>query len=488
VALVLRLLYFPGNVYFASDQARDAYYSFEIMRGDFRVVGPGAAFGRFLHHGVLYYYMMGPVYYLFEGDPYVPALIINLLNAMGVLVVFWIGKNLFNTKTALIAALFYAVSYEQSQYALFFGHPGMALIFVLLYYLGLTILIFKGNSKGIILSAFCAGMATQFHISLAILIFLLPVFVVVFKSKIKWLGVRDIILALGALMIGLSTFVVEEIKYGHFRLFLDSLGEESVATVGLNISNFLMAINRYVTDNLVYFSPGRIFGPFLVVVIFGYLIKGKKERVVGIFLLMWFLAGCVAYITGTSTTYYYGIGGSVSLLLAVAMIINLVWKKKGVVTLLVVVIVGSNLYKNVTLNRKGPNGAIMAPTGLLLADELRAIDYIYSQAKGEEFSVHAITIPYNVKTTWDYLFNWYGMKEYGFVPVWGGEDALGSEGTLTVVRARSTLPAKQFLIIEPLAGLADEVVENFFREEGYFTTLKSEEKFGEITVQIREKY
>jgi len=489
LALILRFVYFPENVYFASDQARDAYFSYEVIRGDFRVVGPGATFGRYLHHGVLYYYIMGPVYYLFRGNPYVPALIINLLSAVGVFVVFMVGKNIFNTKTALIAAFLYAVSFEQSQYALFFSHPGLALIFVLLYYLGLTELIFKGNSKGIILSAFCAGVATQLHVSLSVLIFMIPVFVLVFRSKIIQLKKKDIFLALMVLIVSLSSFLVAEVKFGHLKSFIASLSEPGSSSFGLFINNFMFAVNRYVTDNLISFSSRPAFNILLVIAVYLLLIKRVKERTVGIFLLMWFLVACVAYLVGSSTTYYYGIGGSVSLLLAVSMVISLIWEKKVIVALiLLVVIMGSNVSKIITINEKGPIGSIMAPPGLLLSDELRAIDYIYTQAGEEEFSIHAITIPYNVKTTWDYLFNWYGMQKYGLVPVWGGEDALGSEGTLKVVRARSTLPAKQFLIIEPLAGLSDDVVENFFREESYFTNLKTEKEFGEITVQIREKY
>lgn len=194
-------------------------------------------------------------------------------------------------------------------------------------------------------------------------------------------------------------------------------------------------------------------------------------------------------MVGSATTYYFGIGGSVSLLIAVAGIINFIWNKNlALAVTILVIIIGSNLYQIFTINSKGPIGAVMAPPGLLLSDEQRAIDYIYSQAGNEEFSIHALTIPYNVKTTWDYLFNWYGKAKYGFVPVWGGEDALGSEGTLKVVNARSTLPKMQFLIIEPLIGINNNVVDEFFREESYFTHLKSEKKFGVITVQTREKY
>lgn len=489
LGLALRLLYFPQNVYFGNDQARDAYYSYEVMAGDLKVVGPGAAFGKYLHHGVLYYYLMGPVYYLAQGSPFAPALVINFLSALGIFIVFFIARDLFDKKTGLVAALLYAISFEQTQYALFFGHPGMALLFVLLYYWGLTRLIFKNDSRGIILTSLCAGVATQFHIAMAILIAFIPIFLLVFRSKITKITRKDLILAILSLGISVSTFAVAELKFGHFKYFLASIGEPGTSSFGLYINNFIYAVNRYFTDNLFALNNRPILGALLVLAVFAFLWKQEKHRSSSLFLLIWFLVGCVAYLIGTSKTYYYGIGGSVSLLIATAVLLNAVWgKNKKIAIILLLIIFGSNLYQIRVSNPNGPLDSVMAPPGLLLSDELRAIDYIYTEAGEEEFSIHAITIPYNVKSTWDYLFNWYGMAKYGFVPVWGGEDALGSEGTLQVVRARSDLPQKQFLIVEPLAGLDQKLVDNFFTEEGYFTHLVSEKEFGKIKVQIREKY
>jgi hypothetical protein len=489
LGLALRLIYFPKNVYFASDQARDAYFSSEVMHGDIKIIGPGTTLSKYISHGVLYYYIMGPVYMLSQGSPYIPALLIILLNALGVFVVFLIGKDLFNTKVGLICALLYAVSFEQSQYAIFFSHPGMALIFVLLYYLGLTELLFKNNSKGLILSALCAGIATQLHFSLIILAALLPIYVLLFHNNKLRLKRSDIFWSIVAWGLAMSTFFIAELKYKHWRMFILSMGKDGSSMFGFYINNFIYALKRYSGDNLIFYARDSILGVFMVIIIFGILIKKKSTRRIGLFLSVWFMAGSVAYLIGHGSTYYFGIGGSISLIIASAAIINFLWDKIPFAAFVLIgIIVVLNIYKIVTVNAFGPIDEIMAPPRMLLSDELRAIDYIYSQAGDEKFSIHGLTIPYNIKTTWDYLFNWYGKKKYGFVPVWGGEDALGSEGSLEVVRARSSLPEKQFLIVEPLVGLSDDVVNEFFKEEDYFTHFVSEKKFGVITVQIREKY
>ncbi|MBS3118175.1 hypothetical protein J4417_00650, partial [Candidatus Woesearchaeota archaeon] len=60
LALTLRFLYFPNNIYFGFDQARDAFASLEIVFGEFRVVGPPTSVDGWFH-GPLYYYLYAPL-------------------------------------------------------------------------------------------------------------------------------------------------------------------------------------------------------------------------------------------------------------------------------------------------------------------------------------------------------------------------------------------------------------------------------------------
>ncbi|MCL4365968.1 hypothetical protein M1437_01955 [Patescibacteria group bacterium] len=126
--------------------------------------------------------------------------------------------------------------------------------------------------------------------------------------------------------------------------------------------------------------------------------------------------------------------------------------------------------------------------GMLTSSQKQALDYIYFQSQGKPFAVNALTIPLYVNTTWSYLFEWYGQKQYGSLPFWIGPTAAGYAGNLNVINARSKLPEKQFLIIEPTTGIREHDKENFFKEEGYFTKVVEEKSFGTITVQLRQTY
>ena len=135
-----------------------------------------------------------------------------------------------------------------------------------------------------------------------------------------------------------------------------------------------------------------------------------------------------------------------------------------------------------------PNSDIVIQSGMLTRDQRYILDYIYEKSNKENFSVNALTVPLNIKTTWDYQFTWYGKNKYGYLPVWGGVAADGYKGYLDVVSDRSKLPAKRFTIIEPTVGIGVEHIEEFFRIENYFTKVIEEKRFGAITVQTREPF
>ena len=130
LALVCRFLYFPGDIYFAYDQARDAFISLKIMSRDLKVVGPPATF-KDVYHGALFYYPFGLIYYISQGSPIPLAALLRIYNALGVFIIFFIAHILFNNKrTGFVASILYAFSFEQTQYSLFLGHPALAVIWV----------------------------------------------------------------------------------------------------------------------------------------------------------------------------------------------------------------------------------------------------------------------------------------------------------------------------------------------------------------------
>src|SRR3990167_8629434 len=135
IALIIRFLFFPNNIYFGYDQARDAYEVKKILNGDFLLGGPTTLMPG-LNHGVLYYYIYTPFYFLAQGDPTAIAILHRVANALGVILIFYLASKLFNPKVGLIAAIIFAFSFEQTQFSLYLNHPSFGVISIMLMYLG----------------------------------------------------------------------------------------------------------------------------------------------------------------------------------------------------------------------------------------------------------------------------------------------------------------------------------------------------------------
>src|SRR3989304_2711469 len=125
--ILIRFINFRQSVYFGYDEARDAFVSQEIYtKGDFKLIGPQASMFEGIHHGPIYYYLIGPLFLLGKGDPYFVSIFFRLINSLGILGVFAIGVLFFNPIVGLISAFIYAFSYEQFIYAIFTGNPSVS--------------------------------------------------------------------------------------------------------------------------------------------------------------------------------------------------------------------------------------------------------------------------------------------------------------------------------------------------------------------------
>lgn len=492
LASTVRFLYFPNNIYFGFDQARDAFISQEILSGHFKVVGPPTGVEGWFH-GALYYYFYAPIYFIFQGNPEGAAAFLRIANSLAVVLVFFIGQTIFNKRVGIISALLFAFSFEQTQYALYFNHPSLAVLAVLLFYLGLGMLFFQNNQKGLVIALLGLGLSLQFEF---VLMYLFPIFLLMLiwqRKIVRIIHKRIIFYSLVGLSLAISTFIVSEVKF-HFRSFqvlsaMISSSTHQDSSVTEVIENIYLITQRLFNDNLFGFSPFNV-GLFVLLVasmIFSLFRLTHRPKV--FFLVLWFLAGTIPYLGNKSYTplYYYSVAASVAILIYYGFLLDNIFKKSvilGFILLFLPII--SNLFLIFQNNQYGSIATINVQSGMLLSDERKAVDYIYQQAKGQPFTVNALTMPFNVNTTWSYLFEWYGKSKYHYLPIWGGDLASGYPGNLKVERARSKLPSKLFLIIEPTRGIRNPLIDNFITNENYFSAVTDEKKIGQFIVQVRK--
>ena len=474
-------MYFPQDIYFGFDQARDAFATLDILKGDFKLIGPPSAASANLFPGPLAYYIYAPIYFLFNKNPEALSAFLRLYNSFGILLVFLIGRNLFNKQVGLISAFLFAISYEQSQYSLFLSHQALATLTVLLFYLGFSFVLFKNNPVGLLLTALGLGLSIQFHYSYILLVPILVLMLLFFRKKFSF-DIKYYLFSLLILLITISSYILAEFKF-NFK-FLNEILLQPQKNISIHLQTVYSTINRSIHDNLSSVYPQLTLLMLIVLLI----IFSQKYFFKAIFLLLWFIGGLGVYALSGVPSYYYGASSSVSFLVLAGYISYLVFSRRvflGIIILSLIIISNTNLIT--TFNPQGVNKDFIIQPEMLISREKEVLDFIYQKASGDKFAVSAITVPFNIKTTWDYLFNWYGMQKYHYLPVWGHEAAEGFYGNLKVETDRSRLPEKRFLIIEPVVGIRPQLVDQFIKEENYFSKVIETKKFGTITVEYRER-
>lgn len=490
LALVLRFWWFPENVYFGYDQARDAFVSQEIYQNkDFKIIGPSAG-KEGLYHGPLYWYLIGPVYLLFQGNPAGPLAFISLLNALGVFLVYYFGKNLFDQKTGLFAAVLYSFFFSQTQYSLYFANPAPAVLSISAYFLGWTLLLLKNKPWAWILIGLGLGLSIQFEFFLVYLGICCLIFPILFFRSFKEnLNLKFLALGILSFIASVSSFILAELKYG-FRTtktlfsvltFVSSPGSgEKMAT-----STFLGRLGEEVRFGLVglnssynnYLALG-----FIALFVYVFL-KKKEDRKKLLIPFVWIASNLFVDFFGSPQLYYVNIGVSVSIILFIAYLFSKIWTfKKAVAILAVVFLAFNNLSFAQKYNPKGPINTLYVQEGMLLQDEKKIVDLIYQDAGGKEFTVNALIMPYNIKTTWAYLFNWYGRQKYGYVPYWGGEDVPGYAGQMPLSSSSSLV---RYAIYEPERGIPEELKKIFVDSENGFGKPVAREEIGQFVIEKR---
>lgn len=490
LALFLRFLYFPHNVYFGFDQARDAFASQEIFQGNFKIVGPPTS-GNLFHHGVLYYYIFGPIYSFFNGNPEAVSFFLRVFNALGIFLVFLITKILFNSRTAILAALLFAFSYEQTQFSIYLNHPSLSVISVLIFYLGLTLWIFEKINWGLILALFGLGLSIQFEFVELQLIPVFILFLLFFRKNLPSIkNPKNLMIGSMAFILPVSTYLIYEIKNSFYTIsnlpiFFSTSG--GVEGIQLNPLKFGFFINRFLEDNIFFLFPvSAIVGVVFLVVFIKYVLKKSLQKKM-IFLFLWFFGGFLIYFITNDDAYFYNTGTSISLLIFAAFMLWQIYQESKLLMLLFLIIVlVSNFYLITKNNPLGPNQKLNPQIGLFLSDEKKVVDFIYQEAQGEEFSANALTMPFNINTTWSYLFQWYGQRKYGYLPIWGGDAADGYYGNLKIITARTSLPQKRFLIIEPKEGIPPYMATQFLDSEESFARTIEKKRIGHLEVWVQQ--
>lgn len=489
LAYALRVLFLPQfALTFGYDQARDAYVSQQILTGDIKVLGPPASTPG-LYHGVFYYYLLAPAYWLGKGSPIVAAYWIALLNAAAVFIVFYLAYLFTKKKAAgLLAAFLFAISFEATQYAVWLSNPTIGVWTVPLAWLGLWAWIKERKRWGPLLAAIGLGLSIQAEVFL--LYHAAPFALWLWLSR-KRITKNQLLGFASFFLLSISSMIIAEVKFG-FRS-LSGVAQLLVAqdplvaakSLGDFITLYLNQLGRVFAFNSY---PGNVGygGVFVLLLLAASLLAWKRKAVSWQpFLATWLLSHItVVSVGGTSTPFLLvGIGPAVSILIGIYLYNWWRERQKVLAVFVLLVMLFGNMSMILKENPKGQT-IFAIQKDMVLKKQFAAIDYTYQEAKGEPFSINSLTSPLWINIVWTYLYKWYGLPEYGYIPQWHGRDQVGQLDSLPKTAEGTEL---YFLVLEPMGGIPLRYLDETISQEDAVSELVDEKYFGELRVQKRTR-
>jgi hypothetical protein len=490
LAISLRLIFFKEITFFY-DQAKDALTSMEIWQGDpLKILGPQTDF-KGLHHGPMYWYLISPVYFFSKGSPFQVKLFLITLNLINIFVIYKLTQSMFKKReVSLLAAFLYAISFEAIQYARWLSNPAPALVTSTISFWSLYQL--TQNKKWAIIPLLISwAISIQFQI---FMIYQIIIFVIIWISlkgvALPKVSLKAFWIALSGFLFFISTYIVSEFKFNFqgikafltffetqnffggsftqmFTNYLDRLANLFFLNVwGINL--FLAGLMTIATLYFTYLSIKK--GLF------------TKEL---IFLLIWVLSPIIVNFFAGPNANYTNLGAlSAVVILTSYLLISLKDKSKLVFGVALIIIIIGNLQLVLAKNRDG-EVLFTVQKQMVLSNELKTIDWIYNEAKGQPFKLNTISAPLFINSLWADLFNWYGKTKYGYMPFWWGETQVDVAGA-NVKFANESPTSLHFLIIEPGAGGDnDYTIAIKALEDTRSKTVKTE-KIGNFFVEKRE--
>jgi hypothetical protein len=354
----------------------------------------------------------------------------------------------------------------------------------LIFFLGLALYFLKKRNIGLLVSVIGFSAAAQFNFYLIYLAIFYPLCFALFKNKS--FDIKTVLISLGLLAAFFSPFIVAELKWNFLMthsLLKFGVDQSVLFTVTDSFSKYIQSFAGPIYNSLFFFNP---FVGFLIAVFFIFYLRFIiKDRDVLLFFylclfstlpLFGFRSGVLVgeIVNGPILPFY-----TILFALGINELINTRKYKLLGAALLIAILLSNGIlfirYRFIPLS-------MFNQQELTLKDEENAIDYTYKSAQGKPFSVCVVTAPMFINTLWGYLYNWYGLGKYGYLPLWSGQKQYLISSSLPYDAKHVE---NRYFIIEGLGRIPSEFRMTMLYLEDKTSRLEEVRKFGNITVQKR---
>ena len=461
------------NIIFFYDQARDAIISQNIIKKrDIKIQGPSASgTNDSIHHGVLYYYLIAPLYIASGGDPRIVVFIISILTSTSLIPIYYLTKELSKSKlTAFTAIILTAISIDHVFASTWLSNPVISVVSIPWFFYLLWRFYNKSNLKLLPWIALLIGISNQSAIvTVYLFCSLLLILLIMKKRKKKFkLPIKTVSLSLVVYLTSVSTMILNQAllyKRGIFSLSSLTTSGKSTNIFGNLLKVFNLIINK-ISINLLFEQKIISLLLFALAIFFVYKKWSKKAS---LFLFASILSPFILILLPIDGSIHSLIGLELLFIIPFSFLLVSFVKNKHLLMIPVLCLLAYNsFFIRESIERK--DNHLLTQPGMILKSEMQILYYTYDQARQNPFSISTLTNPYTYNTTWSYLYSWYGQKQYGYTPVFYGASQAGIEGDGLLKTTNNPLD-KHFSIIEPSLNLDQFFLDKFEREQNDKTEL-----------------
>jgi len=400
------------------DQGRDALVIWDLLYNKkFFLIGPTTGIEG-IFKGPLYYYLITPFYWLGKGSPVMVAAFLSWLSVAAIFLIYYLTAKIYDQRTGLLAALLYGFSFENVMFARWLSEPNAVQFFAVLTMVFLYKAI-KENENYLIPAAFVIGLCL--HLEAAVEIFFLPMLIIiVFWQRAKLLKLKLLVLTALAFLITLIPQLLFDLRHHGVLtkafikfLFMEKSFNPSFSNIFAQrmslycnvffekvfpvnqdlrvLAACLLLISLVAYRKKIFNEGGKLLLIFLAVPLIGLL----------------FYRGNNYYVWGY---YFSSLIPAFTILLAVVAVRLF---QRGIITKMLLLIL---FLVFVITNLQNFQSYFKTGRGISLQTQLKAIDWIYKDAAGQDFNAD-FYVPPKIYYAYTYLFRWYGKSKYGREPV-----------------------------------------------------------------------